>query len=444
MRRNAGKHVRPQLFVILLCILLSHTSVALAQLPSSYITITSSASYPLETTNSDKVASDVNNGLHLVFQDGYQLKHSYSTTSGRSWSSPANVTTLQSTSPALSRDDNGHIGVVFVAPTTPTLVGNLYYSYWTGSSWSQPLQVSNGGIARSPSMAGYGDRMHIVWSDGFRIRYASLQTTNPVALPTAETVFEGTICNPGDLQLPSIAVANSASGGSQPVVRVAFYFAFPQSTNCGSPGMAGVYLLERPLTVGLSTWQALEPNFSLGGAIFRDSQPASTPQVKSLSLSANRNSGYFFMTYCFRPNSTELWQTWLARGTRVIGSTNWQKTALFGGPTADPVIADIVSYQQTADWFKIAYSSEYLRVTPPRYYGQTFIRSGQWPTGTAAPSYPPIGAQLKSSYGRTPQAINFETEDPVTTEIRGINLVYSYRSPGMPYDEIRTDPYSYY
>ena len=426
---NARLRIATMVLMGSLVCLLSPTGV-FAQLYPPYIKIASSAPYGLETTNADKVVADNTNKLHLIFIDGTQLRYTSSTDFGWSWIPSTLVTSMQATSPALARDDAGNIGVAFVVPTSSASTGNLYYAFWTGLAWSQPVLISNMGYVRSPSMAGYGNRMHLTWSDGISIRYASVQTTVPAALPTSETVMSGTICSSADFRLPSIAVASPASG-TQPVIRVGFYFQSPAS--CSSS--AGVRVVERPATVGSGFWPAQEPNASRSGSIFMyEFVNATAPEVTSLTLSANRTSGYFFLAYCGRGNSSQTWQVPLARAT--LNPDSWQVIMPFGSAQSVPLILDVVPDQSTLDWFKLGSSQG--------TYGRTELKQGQWPAGMAAPPLIYSSGGIKSYYGRNPHVIDFEIENPATGEYRGINVVYSHRPSGSSIEEIRTDPFSYH
>ena len=156
------------------------------------------------------VAEGSPTNLHVVWDDDATgiIEIYYSGFTGGSWSpTPENISNTPGDSqvPSIAADSSGSLHVVWDDDTTG--IAEIYYSGFTGGSWSStPENISN-----NPGQSWYSfiavdslDNLHVVWQDdttGITEIYYSRFTGGSWS-PTPENISN----TPGDSQVPSIAV----------------------------------------------------------------------------------------------------------------------------------------------------------------------------------------------------------------------------------------------
>jgi hypothetical protein len=125
------------------------------------------------------MAFDSKGNLHAVWEDwdarfGETGVH-YARWDGTSWSPQVDIPgSGYGGVPAMTVDRNDHVHVVWnkVAPDQPTLHGDIYYSRFDGTSWSEPIDLSNtSGKCYTPNIAiDDQNNLHVVWhyTGGYR------------------------------------------------------------------------------------------------------------------------------------------------------------------------------------------------------------------------------------------------------------------------------------
>ncbi len=161
------------------------------------------------------VAVESPTNLHVVWDDDATgiIEIYYSGFTGGSWSpTPENISNTPGDSqfPSIAADSSGSLHVVWDDDTTG--IAEIYYSGWTGGSWSPtPENISNTpGNSYNPSIAADGSgSLHVVWYDDttgiIEIYYSGF--TGGSWSPTPENISN----TPGNSYNPSIAVGNSGS-----------------------------------------------------------------------------------------------------------------------------------------------------------------------------------------------------------------------------------------
>lgn len=116
------------------------------------------------------VAVDSQGQVHIVWEEGRYVYHSYWNGSG--WSFPWRITVGEQPQIAIDNNDVPHL--VFVNEFR----GNyeIYYCQWTGSSWTLPRNVSStSGVSAIPDIAiDSRNTLHVVWTDnspGYNVIY---------------------------------------------------------------------------------------------------------------------------------------------------------------------------------------------------------------------------------------------------------------------------------
>jgi hypothetical protein len=116
------------------------------------------------------LAADGAGGVHIVWEEGRHLYHSYR--QNQSWSAPRRVATGEQ--PAIAIDLNNVVHLVFVNEFR----GNyeIYYCQWAGSSWTLPRNVSStSGVSANPDIAiDSHNTVYVTWTDnspGYAIIY---------------------------------------------------------------------------------------------------------------------------------------------------------------------------------------------------------------------------------------------------------------------------------
>ena len=375
------------------------------------VTVTSiPAPLSLEATNANRIVVDPNDTLHEVYVENTgtatdkPIRYVVSTDRGATWSAP--VTLVSGRSPALAVDASGNLGLVYVTSS------GLYYiskPSWS-ASWSTPVQITNSGS--EPSMVGYQGNMYLAWVDGWALLHTHFSTLSPPTQIAGEFVTGAVICAAyARWSLPSIAVADGSTG-QPPLVRIAVYEALASSTSCGSPSFnAGVRVYEKP--VNYPQWLAVTYNDTNSSTSVP--QPTTLFGANSISLTAERSSGTFYLAYSIFWNGTS--RTRLARIT---------ETGSFSSPIAflDPsssgkAIVDVTAVDApTSTSFKLAYTSLSSSAT----HDATYWVEGTWDPSSSAPVL--SSPQLVTSTGRSANVIYFSRPSLGGGGDEGINVLY--------------------
>ncbi|MFQ6057386.1 MAG: sialidase family protein [Anaerolineae bacterium] len=118
-------------------------------------------SHSAEDSRAPALAVDGEDTIHLVWEEGPFLYHSYG--DGTSWSTPGFAATGEEPALAVGLDGTVHLA------WSNEFGGNfeIYYSFWQGTQWSLPRNVSStSGVSVSPALAVAPDgTRHVVWSD---------------------------------------------------------------------------------------------------------------------------------------------------------------------------------------------------------------------------------------------------------------------------------------
>jgi len=132
------------------------------------------------------MAFDSNGNLHAVWEDwdarfGKTGVH-YARWDGTSWSPQVDIPGSEyGLVPALAVDRNDNVHVVWnkIPPESPLLYGDIYYSRFDGTLWSEPIDLSNtGDKCYAPNIAVDGrNNLHVVWHHAEYPRYPIYHTT---------------------------------------------------------------------------------------------------------------------------------------------------------------------------------------------------------------------------------------------------------------------------
>ncbi len=123
-----------------------------------------------ETDSRYPALSVADDTMHVVWEEELRVYHAFAVAGV--WSPARSVAVGEQ--PAVAVDADGRAHVAFV-----NLFGGnyeVYYSYWTGTAWTLPRNVSNtSGVSSAPALAVAPDgKPHVVWADntpGYSIIY---------------------------------------------------------------------------------------------------------------------------------------------------------------------------------------------------------------------------------------------------------------------------------
>ncbi len=237
----------------------------------------------LEYSNGQKIITGRYNILHAVYQQYGEILYSNST-DGFTWSAPVQLACgVAGTNPAIASDSYGKLGVVWVDVATDS----LYYVSWDGSSWSMPSQVVANGM--EPSIVARGSSVHLTWSTGDAVRYATFPTLTPALV--AGEVVESTACPGTTFRYPSITLV--ANPCNPPIPLVGFLLARDEQTS--PPGClnvttsVGPRVWKRDNTLG--TWNLSWSNLRLNSAAGSSVEPV------SFSISSRFSWGEVYVGY---------------------------------------------------------------------------------------------------------------------------------------------------
>lgn len=267
-------------------------------------------SRPLEFSNGNKIVVGRFNSLHAVYQTGLLIKYTTSL-DGSAWTAPINLNgSTPSQFPAISADSSGNIGVVWVANPTANGMGVIKYAYKpaASSTWTT-ITLTNSGA--EPAIIGHGTTMYVAWTTIQMVQYTSFPTLTPPTTPLASgEILESASCPNTGFRKPSITLISSPC--KPPVPRVAYlYYSDEQGTSGACQSLQtqiGPHVCERNNTTGV--WSLIYNN------TINDSNPTSSVEAISCSISANFSTGHTFLAWS--DQQTGVARTVLARG---VGAT---------------------------------------------------------------------------------------------------------------------------
>ncbi|WP_044891159.1 hypothetical protein [Myxococcus hansupus] len=352
------------------------------------------AQYSNYTTNT--VLSYVNgkksvvapDGLHAVWELNGTIYYS-TAVDGLNWASPIVLEPSLAVRPALAVADDGTLGLVYVRNVVDgNGTGQIHYrSRSPGGTWNTPFKVTSdhrSSSGRNPSIAAHGNTMHLGWSAGPQVLYATFPATQTTPVATASDVNLVSLCYSHIITYPSIAVSDGATA-STPIVRMAWYTFSQPYSGCGSEGFFGLSVAEKPSTPSPIYW----PNvFSRSGSV----SPSQTGSV-ALSLAANRTTGDFYLASSDLSNGFE--RTELHYENALDPSDNWRSLQILPRRALIDVASATVNGQSQ---FRIVISDF---TQGSNGYGPTHYRTGTW-TGASspAPSWLDPSSVVMSSNGR--------------------------------------------
>ncbi|WP_163868739.1 hypothetical protein [Myxococcus eversor] len=343
-----------------------------------------------------KKAVATSSGLHSVWELNGTIYYSASA-DGVSWSNPIVLEPSLAVRPSLAATDDGTLGLVYVRNVVDgNGTGQVHYrSRSPSGAWSTPFKVTSdfkSGTARNPSIAAHGSDVHLTWSTGSQVVYATFPASQTAPVPTASDVNLFTLCYSHSITYPSIAVSDGATPSSAPIVRIAWYSYSTPYAGCGSEGFFGLSVAEKPSTPSPIYW----PN------VLATSTPAGASQTGSvaLSLTANRSTGDFYLATSDIINGSE--QTELRYENARDPSDTWRNHLLL----PRRAIIDVNSATRAGQsQFRIVISDFTLGSNG---YGPTQYRTGTWTSTSAAPTWLDSSLVLMSSNGRAGSALFWE------------------------------------
>lgn len=144
------------------------------------------------------MAFNSKDNLHAVWEDfdahfGKTGVH-YARWDGTSWSPQVDIPGSEhGLEPALTVDRNDHVLVVWNKRPEPALYGDIYYSLFDGTSWSEPINLPGTGGCYLPNIAVDGqNNRHVVWhySSGEYGKYPVYHITWSEAMGWGSPLFE--------------------------------------------------------------------------------------------------------------------------------------------------------------------------------------------------------------------------------------------------------------
>jgi hypothetical protein len=226
--------------------------------------------------------------------------------------------------PALAVDSDGLAVVVWVSKPTPqSTLGSIWYTYQTGWScyfcWSTPQKLVYYGT--EPSIAVENHVVYVAWTTRDRVQFTTFQKAAPPSTPLwLGDVVDFTNCPNSQFHQPSIAFVRPPCAALS--IRIAALYAADEQSSGGSchdaNTHAGPRVYERD-----NTTTAWSENTFLPAEVASDSSPnQQNPVPVSLSLSANRLTGEFFLAWSDELDSVT--RTRLGHG----GGATWDFTSL--------------------------------------------------------------------------------------------------------------------
>lgn len=355
----------------------------------------------LEHSNGDKIVRGRWNQLHAVYQRFGQVLY-VTSSNGQTWSSP--VTVGFGTLPAVAADHGGTVAVAFVANNT------LFYAYRTFNQTSFTTVALAAG-AQEVAIVARNAQVHLAWSTGNRVRYATFPTSSPPSqLTLATETIAQTSCPNTSYSRPAITlVGQPCTTYHIPVV--GYLFASAEQTN-STPSCQKAYtevgprVAERQLPSGwLQTFDGVRQDAIANGTVL----------PVSLSLSGDFVARDVFLAWSDQQNNSA--RTVLAKGR----PGNFQ-TATLDAQRRHVHVRAANDALQPRGRFRLAWIGGSLLSSNPFPFQEwdSFERDGSW-TGAGSLSWTTSPLRLSgiggALAGRT-QALFWERLDPVTCQLQ--------------------------
>lgn len=266
----------------------------------------------LESANGNKIVVGKFNHLHAVMtswdpsflnSDVYYTEMVYdsspSATDPYVWSYDQISFDTYSSQPAVASGSDGQPVVVWVSKACATNpLGAIYYSRRTSSGWSTPRQIV--ALGAEPAIAIEGTTVHLAWTTGDRVEYASFPTSAPPSMPLwMGEVADVSNCPGTRFHQPSIAFVYPPCGTLS--VRIAALLTSNEQANPGichaAATQAGPKVYERD--VNTQAWSTVYQDLTSDPAA---NQP--DPVAVSMSMNANRVTGDFYLAWSYEQNQT--------------------------------------------------------------------------------------------------------------------------------------------
>lgn len=260
----------------------------------------------LEHSNGDKIVVGRFNSLHVVYQSGQIIRYG-SSLDGATWTAPVSLSGSDpSKYPALASDTTGALAVVWVSNIGSNGLGTIRYAYKPASSttWTTSTLTTGG---TEPAIVARNGVAHVAWSTIQMVQYAQFPTVSPPATPLSSgEVIESSSCPNTGFRKPSITLIQDPC--NPPIPRVGYlYYSDEQATSGVCQDLAthvGPHVCQRHNPS--SSWSLIYDGTNV------DTNPSSTIDPVSCSISANFNSGDTFLAWS--DEQTGVKRTMLAHG----------------------------------------------------------------------------------------------------------------------------------
>ncbi len=324
-------------------------------------------------------------GLHAVWALNGSIYYATSST-GTSWGPSITVDSGAAVRPSITATEDGTIGIVYVRNVTDSFgTGDIYYRTMSvNGTWGPAFKVTSdfkSSLGRDPSIAAHNNDMHLTWSRGAQVQYASFPVSQTSSLATASDVNLYTICSNYSITYPTIAVSDGATPTAS-IVRIAWYAYVTPLSGCGSNNSFGWSVAEKPSNPNPISWPTIYSRINSG---------VSNSGSVSLSLAANRSTGDFYLATSDIVNGSEQTSVWYENAKDTTDT--WRSFTLLPRRAIVDVSAATINGESR---FRVAYSDFTLGSNG---YGPTHSRTGTWATPTSTtPTW--IDSSVLSTNGR--------------------------------------------
>ena len=312
-------------------------SIATATFGQGAISVPGAAA--LGVPNSNKVVVDGERRLHLVDTEGGVVEYRTSD-NGNAWSAPVPLSTGLGSchDPAIALDNaatifapwiiGGWAAATFICGVSPANA-TMYYTYKPkGGTWSTPVALWAFPI-ESVAIVMRGTKVHLAWSDGSSVYYASFPVTLPPAVldfTNSETIAALILC--GGITLRT-GVSIAVAPGVEVMVSYMELIDKRDALACGSSNVTSGVIVQRRL--GGGNWMVV-----YGDTVSHSyASGVVVPTERSNSSLAASDSGEFFVgysdDYCVSWNPTDgctslTVRTRVARLTPTAGNPGFYNT----------------------------------------------------------------------------------------------------------------------
>lgn len=381
--------------------------------------LTVTAAYTYTNTSTTTVLQPVSgrktvgttSGLHSVWVLNGTL-HYATSQDGVLWSTDTLWSGNGVAMPTIAVASDGTIGIAYVRTALGSAThGDIYYQSQTPEGvWQDAFRVTSNALSQngtSPSIAIHNTTVHLAWSKGASVHYASfpVHSTDLPFPPVVSTANTMTPCVSNKINYPSIAVSNGVTG-AEPVVRIAWYETHPASSNCSvGPGFGWLVVQKNVSSSTGVSWTTV-------GSTFTGTGTSPMGSAVSLSLAANQVTGDFYLATSQIVDGTGT--TWLWHENAQNPSDTWQSTQIL----ASKAIIDVVAKTRVCDPLVRIVFSDFTQGS--NGYGPTFYRTGTWTGASTAPTWL-TPSTMMSAMGRTGSALLWTK----STGISSMRDVYS-------------------